>query len=94
MLLTDLYRKGSSPSELAQRFRCREGLIFRRLRVLDLSGEKLWTAKNDKLLRDNYRRMSNVELGEKIGCVHFYVGDRLAYLGLQRKKGRPKTKKK
>lgn len=83
-LLTKLYEQGMGLKELARRFKCAESTIIRRLRVLDLSGERLWTAKNDKMLRDNYLSKTNQQLAKIIGCVHVYVGDRLTYLGLVR----------
>jgi len=87
-LLTKLYGQGMGLKELARRFKCAESTIIRRLRVLDLSGEKLWTAENDKKLRDNYLGMDNKQLGKLIGCVDVYVSDRLTYLGLVRPRRR------
>ena len=89
-LLTKLYGQ-MGLKELARRFKCAQSTIIRRLRVLDLSGEKLWTgekAHNDQILRDNYLSKTNQQLAKMIGCVHVYVSDRLTYLGLVRPRRR------
>jgi len=84
MLLTKRYGQGMKVKELARKFKTSESVIARRLRVLDLAGEKLWTAENDAILRTGYQQMSNGELARKIGCAVLYVSDRLMYLGLRR----------
>jgi len=87
-LLKKLYKEGKTPGELAGMFKTSEMIIHRRLRVLDLPGDKLWTRKNDAFLRSSYRAMSNDEMARKVGCNVIYVADRLAYLGLDRRKKR------
>ena len=85
-LLTKLYKEGKKPGELAGMFKTSDMIIHRRLRVLDLVGDKLWTRKNDAVLRSGYRTMANSEMARKVGCNVIYVADRLAYLGLDRRK--------
>ena len=87
-LLTKCYKEGVKVSELARRFKASESVIARRLRVLDLVGEKLWTRKNDAILRSGYLTKANSEIAREVGCTTQYVIDRLTYLGLERRKGR------
>jgi hypothetical protein len=74
---------------IAHAFGCSELIIHRRLRVLNLT-ENQWTPAQDKILENNYLTMDNKQLSQLIGVNQEYVRDRVAYLDLSRKRGRPK----
>ena len=79
-----------SISNIAQALGCSEGIVQRRLRVLNMSKIK-WTTVQDGALRQHYETMSKKELATMLKVDEMAVKDRCSYLGLfLPRKGRPK----
>ncbi len=91
--LKHLYEKKTQWNYIAILFKCSESTIQRRLRVLNALPDK-WTPKQDQVLRDSYATKTNQELAAEVNVNIVYVADRIAYLGLIRKQGRPKKRTK
>jgi|6_EtaG_2_1085325.scaffolds.fasta_scaffold03149_3 hypothetical protein len=87
--LKRLYDKQTQWSHIAILFKCSYSTVHRRLRVLNILPNK-WTPKQDQILRDSFATKTNQELASEVKVNALYVADRIAYLGLIRKQGRPK----
>lgn len=84
-----LYHKKTQWSHIAALFHCSESTIQRRLKVLNVLPGK-WTTLQDNYLREHYISKTNQEMANSIDINVVYVADRIAFLGLLRKQGRPK----
>lgn len=85
-------REQETPRDrIAKILGCSEGLVYRRLRVLNLTDMK-WTSVQDKVLKDNYLTHTNKELAQMLKVDEMSVQDRRSYLNLLRKRG-PKVEK-
>lgn len=84
-----LYDKKTLWSHIAALFNCSDSTIQRRLKVLNILPGK-WTTIQDNYLREHYIAKSNQEMATDLGVNVVYVADRIAFLELIRKQGRPK----
>ena len=91
--LTFLYSQQTQLKHLARVFNCSETTIQRRLKVLNLLPDK-WTTQQDSYLAEYFTTKTNQELSNELNINVVYIADRIAFLGLVRKQGRPKGKKK
>lgn len=87
ILLKTLRGRECTIEDIAKILGCKEMVIHRRLRVLNLTANR-WTPDQDRFLRQNYRIMTNKELAKALNVNEVFVKDRRSYLGLLHQRGR------
>ncbi len=81
-------RKAEKPVEvIAKCFGYGQAAIRSRMKILGLTPDP-WTARQDRILKDNYQTKTLTELAKLVKVNHIYVAGRLEYLGLERPKSR------